>query len=73
MLLQTPMERWISRALRAEAQLFEAGLRAGDPRSVYSDDAWLDRTFAHKDGSQATIDELIAARNRLAAGEPSPD
>ena len=66
MLMQTPQERWISRALRAEAQLFDAGLRPGDPRSVYSDDAWLAATFTRKDGSAPHIDELTAARARLA-------
>jgi hypothetical protein len=68
MLTQTPQERWISRALRAEVELFRAGLRPGDPRSVYSDDAWLVATFTHKDGSAPHVDELIAARARLAQG-----
>ena len=66
MLQQTPSERWIARALRAELKLFRAGLSTYDPSSAYNDDEWLARTFEHKDERPATIDDLLRARARLA-------
>jgi hypothetical protein len=67
MLNQTPLERWQSRALRAEHALFKAGLKPSTPADVWGDDEWLCVTFEHKDGSPVHVDQLNAARERVAA------
>lgn len=60
------LNRWKSRALRAEMQLHRAGLISYCPADVWSDDAYLTITLEHKDGRRPHIDELNAARNRFA-------
>lgn len=62
------LDRWISRALRAELALFKAGIDTRDPREVYTSDEWLIRTLEHKDGRAPTIDELRFARMRIIKG-----
>lgn len=63
-LQQDQTERWMSRALKAEHDLFRAGLRSHTPADIYSDDAWLCATLTHKDGSTVHIAQLTAARAR---------
>lgn len=58
------LDRWRSRALRAEMKLHRANL-GHNVSDMYTDDEWLVFTLEHKDGSAPRIDEVNAARARL--------
>lgn len=61
------LNRWKSRALRAEAKLFRAGMAQFDPTQLFADDEWIFLTLEKKDGSLVTVDEVREAKNSLEA------
>lgn len=66
------LNRWKSRALRAEMKLYRAGLSTYCPADLYSDAEYLLITLEHKDGRSPHVSELIDARERLALRDAPP-
>jgi hypothetical protein len=63
---QKTIARWKARALKAEQHLRRLG--AINTPSAYSDDEYLDIVMERPDGTEATIEEIEAARKRLKEG-----
>ena len=60
------LNRWVTRALRAENKLRLAGMPGGESVGMYGEDEYLVQCLEHKDGRTCTIDEVRAAKARLA-------
>lgn len=60
------LNRWKSRALRAEMALYRAGLSDYDPSAIYSDAQWIVLCYEKKDGKMISILDLELAKRSLA-------
>ena len=60
------LNRWVTRALRAENKLRLAGMPGGEGVNIWGEDEYLVRCSEHKNGRTCTIDEVRAAQARLA-------